>query len=252
MSVLRSLETKIAGLVEGAFGRAFRSEIRPVELARRLAREMDAHRTATLEHVYAPSEYRVWLSPADRAHFEGVEQAVIDELAAYLLEHARSERLALPTRPQIEFATDEHLSLGECDIEVGSAGAAELADEAPQQAELAAERGHTMIYSRAERIAAPLAARPGRAFLSVDGRRMLIGPAGATLGRSRECDIVISGDEVSRRHARIEPTEDGWQIVDLDSTNGVRLNGHTLRAPAPLKQGDTVELGTGLAVFELE
>ena len=67
MSVLRSLESKIAGLVEGTFGRVFPSEVRPVELAHKLAREMDEHRTVSLSRTYVPNEYVVWLSPDDRA-----------------------------------------------------------------------------------------------------------------------------------------------------------------------------------------
>ena len=117
MSVLRSLESKIADLVEGAFGRAFRSEITPVELARRLVREMDRHRQSSLSSTVVPNEYVVWLSPADRRHFAAIEGSLIDELAAHLLEHARAERLALPSRPHIELRTDARLSLGECGIE---------------------------------------------------------------------------------------------------------------------------------------
>ena len=117
MSVLRNLEEKIAGLVEGTFGRVFRSEVRPVELARKLAKEMDEHRTVSVSRTYVPNEYVVWLSPQDRERYEGVEQSVIDELGAYLLEHARRERLALVSQPQIEFRTDERLALGEFGIQ---------------------------------------------------------------------------------------------------------------------------------------
>src|SRR5579871_4388978 len=117
MSVLRSIEAKIAGLVEGAFGRAFRSEITPIELARRLAREMDRHRQSSLSSTVVPNEYIVWLSPADRRHFAAIEGSLVDELAAHLLEHARAERLALPSRPYIELRTDTRLALGECGIE---------------------------------------------------------------------------------------------------------------------------------------
>src|SRR3989442_5858964 len=113
MSVLRNLESKLADLVEGTFGRVFRSEVRPVELARKLAKEMDEHRTVSVSRTYVPNEYLVYLSPEDRRRYEGVEQEVIDELAGYLLEHARRERLALVSRPAIEFRTDEALELGE-------------------------------------------------------------------------------------------------------------------------------------------
>src|ERR687886_478977 len=124
MSVLRNLESKLADLVEGTFGRVFRSEVRPVELARKLAKEMDEHRTVSVSRTYVPNEYVVWLSPQDRERYEGVEQEVIDELAAYLLEHARRERLALISRPVIEFRTDERLALGEFGIQARTVRAA--------------------------------------------------------------------------------------------------------------------------------
>src|SRR5215213_4365889 len=97
MSVLRNLEEKLAGLVEGTFGRVFRSQVRPLEIARKLAREMDEHKTVSVSRTYVPNEYSVWLSPSDREHFSGYEDELKSELAGYLLEHARSERVALLT-----------------------------------------------------------------------------------------------------------------------------------------------------------
>src|ERR687886_537557 len=105
MSVLRNLESKLAGLVEGTFSRAFKSEVRPVEIARKLTREMDQHRVQSLSRTYAPNEYTVWLSPDDRAQFEGYEEDLGRELSGYLLEHARRERIAFVTAPKIEFRT---------------------------------------------------------------------------------------------------------------------------------------------------
>src|ERR1700730_10215730 len=88
MNLLKSVETTIANLLEGAFGRVFRSEVRPIELARKLTREMDEHRTVSVSRVYVPNEYSVYLSPEDRARYEGVEEEVLDELCAYWLEDA--------------------------------------------------------------------------------------------------------------------------------------------------------------------
>src|SRR3954462_4839173 len=109
MSVLRNLEIKIAGLVEGTFGRMFRSEVRPIEIARGLAKEMDANRTVSVSRTYVPNEYVVWLSVEDRARYDGVEREVADELSNHILEHARRERVSLVSRPKIEFRTDEAL-----------------------------------------------------------------------------------------------------------------------------------------------
>src|ERR687895_624587 len=117
MSVLRTLESKLAGLVEGTFSRAFKSEVRPVEIARKLAREMDEHRVQSLSRTYVPNEYAVWLSPEDREQFSGYEGELREELAGYLLEHARRERVALLTAPEITFKTDERLRLGEFGIQ---------------------------------------------------------------------------------------------------------------------------------------
>src|SRR5436305_6052924 len=119
MSVLRTLESKIAGLVEGTFSRAFRSEVRPVEIARKLAREMEENQSTSLARTYVPNEYRVFLSQRDRERFAGYEAALTDELAGYLLEHARREGLTLMSRPVIEFETDSRLGLGEFGIQTG-------------------------------------------------------------------------------------------------------------------------------------
>src|SRR3954468_19287707 len=111
MSVLRNLESKIAGLVEGTFGRVFKTEVRPVELARKLAREMEEHKTVSLSRTYVPNEYVIWLSAEDRGRYDGVEDEGLDERSAYLLERARRERLAMVSRPVISFKTDDRLHL---------------------------------------------------------------------------------------------------------------------------------------------
>jgi hypothetical protein len=253
MNLLKSVETTIANLVEGAFGRVFRSEVRPMELARKLAREMDAHRTVSVSRVYVPNEYSVWLSPEDRARYEGVEQEVIAELCAYLLEHARREELILASQLHIAFDTDERLALGEFGIQArlvrppGQAGD----HHPPTDRE---EHGQTMIYSTSARIGGPLQQTRGgtsRALLVFGGRRLLLGPEGGTIGRSRDCDIVLEDAGISRRHAEVRPGPDGWTIADLGSTNGVLLNGEDVRGARPLHPGDRLELGSTEIVFEL-
>jgi hypothetical protein len=276
MNPLRTLETTLASLVEGAFGRVFRSEVRPMELARKLAREMDEHRTASVSRVYAPNEYAVWLSPEDRARYEGVEGDLIDELCAYLLEHARGEQLTLVSHPVITFHTDEELSLGEFGIQArlvaldererqGQAQAPGGLGWDPGEASQPAagggpvdEHGQTMIYSSSRRLREPLAERAGsarrpppRALLLVAGRRLLVAPGGAVIGRSRDCDIVLDDAGVSRRHAELRPTPEGWTVQDMGSTNGVRVNDEPLRGGRPLRPGDRLEVGSTEIVFEL-
>ena len=116
MSVLRSIESKIEGLFEGVFGRAFRTHVQPVELARKLAKEMDEHRSVSVSRVYAPNEYTLYLSPADRAQFASYEGSLVGELQEYLAEHARREGYALLTPPRVLVTTDGDLAIGEFGI----------------------------------------------------------------------------------------------------------------------------------------
>ena len=134
MSVLRNLEQRLSGLVEGTFGRVFKTEVGPVEISRRLTREMDQNVKVSLSRSYAPNEYVIWLSAEDRLRYEGVEDEVADELAGHLLEHARSERLTLVSRPVIQFGVDEALGLGEFGIETRVVRLDEIPAEEPEPA----------------------------------------------------------------------------------------------------------------------
>ena len=249
MSVLRSLESKLAGLVEGTFSRAFKSEVRPVEIARKLTRELDQHKVVSVSRTYVPNEYTVWLSPRDREQFRGYEDDLRGELSAYLLEHARRERVAFITRPEISFETDERLRLGEFGIQ------ARLVRPDPEAGEGAvrAEAGHTSVYSVAERLSEPLQqpnARRGRAQLRYEGRATILGSDGVVMGRSRDCGLVISDENVSRRHAEVRPSGGSWIVRDLGSTNGIRVNGDRVSGAQPLRPGDRIELGLSTVTFE--
>ena len=267
MNPLKSVETMIANLVEGTFGRVFRTEVRPMELARKLAREMDAHRTVSVSRVYVPNEYSVWLSPKDRERYEGVEHEVIDELCAYLLEHARREDLILASPPHIAFHTDERLSLGEFGIQARLVrpGGEDEAPHAPAHpthhpphphAEQE-EHGQTMIYSTSARVRG-------------SGRRGARSPHGpARAARRRRAPAARAP---RRRHDRPQPRlrRRPRRRRDLAPTRrhppgARRLDGRGPRldqrraasmarrsaARTPLHPGDRVELGSTEIVFEL-
>jgi Protein of unknown function (DUF3662)/Inner membrane component of T3SS, cytoplasmic domain len=257
VSMLRNLESKIAGAVEGAFGRAFKSRVQPVELARKLAKEMDEQKTVSVSHTYVPNEYAVYLSPADREQFENYEGALRKELSDYLLEHARREGLALVTRPVVSLETDERLRTGEFGIQAWMSGAAaEEASGEEQPAGAAPDYGHTMVYSpdRApRRLETPLpgAQQERRAMLVGDGKRTVLSGDRLVVGRSRECDLVVDDPNVSRRHMEVRRDDAGWVVADLGSTNGTKLNGRRVDE-APLEPGDEVAVGVSRYTFEVE
>jgi len=252
---LRNLEARIESLVEGVFSRAFSSQVQPVEIARKLAKEMDAHRTASVSRVYVPNQYTVWLSASDHERIEGYERSLGQELSGYLLEHARRNDYALLTRPEVELKIDERLRLGEFGIQTRLVKSPARQGESPSQG----EEGHTMVYSVPPKQSRPRSQRPEerlvdtKAIVSLDDRRYVLEGPIASLGRSRECDCVLDDPNISRKHAELRRSANGdWQIIDLGSTNGVKVNGRPITAASALNAGDTIELGTSALTFELE
>src|SRR3954471_6042900 len=172
MSVLRNLEAKLEGLFEGAFSRAFKSRVQPVEIARKLVKEMEDNKTLSISHTYVPNQFSVYLSPQDREQFEGYEDGLKKELSDYLLEHARTKGLALVTRPTIDFQTDERLGLGEFGIQAQLVQLEE--DEAePQQGGLGPTMGSSPTTGARRMDSAGGGA--GRALLVGGGKRNVLG-----------------------------------------------------------------------------
>jgi hypothetical protein len=252
MSVLRNLESKLGGLVEGAFSRAFKSRVEPVEIARKLAKEMEDSKMVSVSRTYVPNHYRIFLSPQDREGFSSYEPALRKELSDYLLEHARAERLALTSRPAVEFMTDDRLGLGEFGIQAQLLDNDDESEErraAPSQGDF----GHTMVYSpdRAVRKLDSEPGAPSRAVLAGAGRRTVLSDDRMVIGRSRDCDITVDDANISREHAELRRGGDGWKIVDLGSTNGVKVNRRRIDQ-AQLKHGDRITVGVTDLDFELE
>jgi hypothetical protein len=229
--------------------------VQPVELARKLAKEMDAHKTAGVARVYVPNEYTVFLSSRDRVKLEGYERSLEQELSGYLLEHARRRSYDLLTRPAVEFKTDERLRLGEFGIQTRLVKPPAREGEAPSQG----EEGHTMVYSAVKESAPePEPAGRGeaavttRAVVALDDRRYVLEGPRATIGRSKEAECVLSDPNVSRRHAELRRAQNGdWTIADLGSTNGIKVNGRRVTS-SRLGPGDQVTIGTTTFLFDVE
>ncbi|MDQ3065615.1 MAG: FHA domain-containing protein [Actinomycetota bacterium] len=254
MSVLRSIEQKIEGLFEGMFGRAFRTHVQPVELARKLAKEMDEHRTISVSRVYVPNEYSVFLSEQDREQFTGYEGSLVGELQDYLVEHARRESYAMLTPPSVLMKTDADLSIGEFGI--ATRMVQPEGKRGPQLDEPAAqvEPGATMIYKatapQPTEAASPvdLGVEAETFAVTMNGRTHALSSAKLVLGRSKDCDLQVEDANVSRRHAELRREGSSWWVVDLDSTNGTDLNGKRVQR-SKLSDGDTITLGDTELVF---
>jgi hypothetical protein len=217
---------------------------------------MDAHKTASVSRIYVPNEYTVHLSRQDRSKLEGYERSLEQELSGYLLEHARRRSYDLLTRPAVEFKTDERLRLGEFGIQTRLVKPPAREGEEPRQG----EEGHTMVYSavrereqdRPKRRSPTAGLVSTRAIVSLDDRRYVLEGPKATIGRSKDTDCVLRDPNVSRRHAELRQADSGdWEIVDLGSTNGVKVNGRRVSS-SRLRPGDEVTVGTTTFLFDIE
>jgi hypothetical protein len=279
MSVLRTIESKIEGLFEGLFGRAFRTHVQPVELARKLAKEMDEHRSVSVSRVYVPNEYTIYLSSSDRQQFASYEGSLVGELQEYLTEHARREAYALLTPPRVKFAVDDDLAVGEFGIATRVAQpeegvpalpvppapprsvsipaapiAAAAAAPAPPAPPLESAPSTTMIYPARPApeapVEAPAAPEPPREIVTITlaGHAHPITSRSFVIGRSRECDLRVTDGNASRRHAEIAQEGSVYVLVDLGSTNGTELNGRKITRQE-LTDGDRITIGATDLIF---
>jgi hypothetical protein len=257
MSVLRVIESKLEALFEGVFGRAFRTNVQPVELARKLVKEMDDHRNVSVSRVYVPNEYTIYLSPRDREQFSGFEESLCDELQDYLAEHARRERYALLTPPRVKLESDADLGIGVFGIATRLVRGSQPAPEgAPAEQPTP---GATMVY---EAVVPPadgdsadlepevVEVRP-TAVLTIGGRRYELGGERTLIGRSKDCDIQLADPNVSRRHAEVRRDGGAFLLVDLDSTNGIEASGKRVRR-LELHDGERFTIGSTEIVFSQE
>jgi hypothetical protein len=254
VSVLRSIEQKIESLFEGVFGRAFRANVQPVELARKLVKEMDDHKMVSVSRVYVPNEYTVYLAPDDREQFKNYEASLRVELQDYLAEHARREGYVLLSPPAVLITTEDDLSVGEFGIATRMVQKPQEPREEGEP-ESQAEPGATMIYKPKppEETAAATPEELGiereAAKLIVDGTAHEIDSRRVVIGRSKDCDIQLPDPNASRHHAELRQEGAAYWIVDLDSTNGIEVNGRRLKR-AKLESGDRITIGSTEIVFE--
>jgi Protein of unknown function (DUF3662)/FHA domain len=253
--VLRGIEQRLERIFEGVFGHAFRTNVQPVELARKLAKEMDEHRSTSVRNVYVPNEYTIYLSPGDREQFEGYENSLVSELEEYLSEHAERENYALLTPPRILFETDDDLGVGEFGIATRMAQHGRSGEpEAPAPA--TAPPGATMIYKpRTQPTEAASLVELGVerevAVLSWNGQRRVLDQRRSVLGRSRDADVQIEDPNVSRRHAEIVQEGSAYWLVDLGSTNGTEVDGKRVQR-AQLGDGSRFTIGETTLTFSTE
>ncbi|NTW39932.1 MAG: DUF3662 and FHA domain-containing protein [Cellulomonadaceae bacterium] len=225
MGVLDRFEKGVERVVNTAFAKAFRSEVKPVELASALRREVD-DRAAVVgrDRTVVPNEFTIELSPGDLNQVEdwGAEP-LADELAANVTEHATQQRYAFVGPVTVAFVEDPALETGRFQVRSATVRGA----VAPATS-VAASARHPLV--------------------DIDGQRYLLTGPVTVIGRGSEADIIVDDPGISRRHLEIRVTPDGVIASDLGSTNGTFVEGHQVPA-ATLVDGNTITIGRTRILF---
>lgn len=233
MGVLQRFERRLEGLVEGAFARAFGGAVQPVELAAALQREAQ-DKKAIVGHgrVLVPNSYVVRLSPPDADRLQEFGDALTAELATVLTEHAAEQGWSFVGPVAVALDRSEQTAPGVFTVSSSVKAEQHVSARVPAQ-------GATTS--------------PGRPRLVVVGsgggeRTVVLTEAVTVLGRGQEADVQVADTGVSRRHAEVRLEPGGASVVDLQSTNGTRVNGRRVGA-ARLRDGDRVDLGATSLVY---
>jgi hypothetical protein len=255
LGILKNIEKRMESLVEGVFGRAFRRQIHPVEIAKGLTKQMDEGRMVSISRTYAPNDFTVHLSKEDTEAIQAYQDALRDELIQYASTHADNKDYHLMTPPRVRFETEDSLRFGEFGITAKLTGGDGPREKgAPQDTS-----GQTRIFRSEDAgggtasISPEEARRHGLARevveLVLDEKTYPLDGRGPwTIGRSQENDIVVSDPNVSRRHARLSRADNGFVVEDLGSTNGTLLDGAPIDRER-IESGDELTFGQITARF---
>jgi hypothetical protein len=214
---LQQFEQRLERLVEGAFSKALRGGLQPVEIARRLTREMDLLRRVGVKGLIAPNAFTVILADKDAARFDSFADALARELGDAARDHARTEGYEFVGPVTVTLHSLDTLRPGRFNV-------------------------------TAEVREGPDGMTAGSVVLP-DGSRIVLGVEPIVIGRLPECTVVLNDQNVSRRHAEIRRSGSDVVVADLKSTNGTKVNGAPVTERV-LEDGDDITVGTTTMRFE--
>jgi hypothetical protein len=220
---LQQFERRLERMVEGVFARAFRSGLQPVEIGRRLTREMDLRRTVAPRGTLTPNQFAVVLSESDRSRLAPIEEELIAELISVAQDHARVENYVFLGPVSVSMETDTEL--------------------AP---------GMVLVAGEMNKPAGPRSSR----LVLPDGKAIPLEGKSVVIGRLPDCGLVLSDPNVSRYHAEVRPimptagTPSDYEVLDMGSTNGTKVNGIKVSGAHALTDGDTITVGATTIRYE--
>jgi hypothetical protein len=231
MGGLQKFEQRLEQMISGAFARAFRSAVQPVEIAAALQRECDNNaQILSRQRRMAPNDFHVELAQTDLDRLAPYDTALAEELANQVRDHAEQQSYVFPGPVTIGFESADDLTTGRFRI------------RSRAQAKVTGNATHTQV-------------RRARAMLEINGTRHPLHAPGVVVGRGTEADIRINDPGVSRRHIEFEVAGGSGEelrlsVRDLGSTNGMLVDGHRI-SHTGLRDGSTVKIGNTTMIVKV-
>lgn len=248
---VKSFEKVVESMFDGFFSRAFKSSVKPLQIGRRLLQHIDAHREVDAEgRRVVPNTYVVNVSPSDREGFADLEPALLQELKQAISEYAKQEGYVVPGKIRVALHTDESMKKGRFAIDSHTDTPDEHTAKRPSlQTETPPARQDDANEASGTVDEHEMSRPPARLTLPT-GQQISLREGHYSVGRSLDCDIVISDPNVSRVHAEFIAAAGDVIIRDKGSTNGTRVNGVAVHGDQLLQHGDVVTFGTAQVRFE--
>jgi len=222
VGLLDRFEDRLDRMVNGAFARAFKSEVQPVELAAAIQKEMD-DRSAVVARgrTVTPNVFTLDLSPHDDERLSVYRDTLQSELATVVTEYAEEQSYALLGPSEVRLELDDSLETGIFRVH--------------------SEARAAVVSAKTSDVA------PGQPFLEIGGTAYPLVRAVSRLGRGTDADIRVEDPGVSRNHCEIVL---GTPAImrDLGSTNGTSVDGSRV-TQAALVDGSTIVIGTTSMVY---
>ncbi|MCB0916122.1 MAG: DUF3662 and FHA domain-containing protein [Actinobacteria bacterium] len=244
MGILDKFESSLDRMVNGAFAKAFRADVQPVEIAAAVQKEMD-ERAAVVSRArtVVPNEFVVHLSDSDYARLATYSEVLNTELAELAREYAQEQRYTFLGPVGVDLAEDDAMATGV--FRVSSQATAGPGAPPPVSAPPTPVTRPAKVTPPPPRPAPVAGSRPR---LLAAGQDIPLLGATTVLGRGADVDIRLEDPGVSRRHAQITVADGRSTISDLGSTNGTLVDGQKVTT-AVLADGAVIRLGSTEITF---
>lgn len=235
MNIFKAFEKQLENLFEGVFLRAFKSGVHPVELGKKLVREIESNKTLSASRVYVPNRFFVGLSANDYSRFESYQAALATELENLLLTYIKEKGYAVLDRPRIKLIEEDGLREGEFWIKSKIEGDTAKAGAGGDEGDMGIKQAGAATLELMDSGEIPPVFELGKGSIQI-GRR------------GQENNIVLPDPNISRVHVRVYSKGDSYFIEDLNSTNGTLVNEERVQV-CELKDNDVIRLGSTRLLF---